>query len=521
MKSQTSTNKIVNPAVIVSIVTIFLIMIGFNIVFAAIVSKAFGQNVISGSLSNPYYQIFFNALMGLWVGWKVNQSRNLRGVLASSAAGALSGAIVGGFCLLLGIIYVNGADFRSYLTALSPLNVNFFLYGLPPIVGFLVTLVTFVIAAVFGGLLKLIPIRKLFRKPISVVKAFFNKPGIQNTWHNKFFRIFLLILGLAALIILPRLWGSYWNYVIGTVGIYVLLGLGLNLIVGLSGQLVLGFAAFIAVGAYTAALLNAPQPHNLMWGFWIALILAIVTAALAGAVIGLPIMKLRGDYLAIVTLGFGEIMRIMLKSDLLTSFTGGPRGIQDIKGPIIFGTAFNTDIDFMYLILIAVALAIFITIRLQDSRVGRAWISMREDETVASASGVNPMKYKILALVLGAAFAGLAGTIFASRNQFTGPEDHTLMVSINALAIVIVGGMGSIPGIILGAFALKGLPELLREFESYRMLAFGALLVAMMIWRPQGFWPAKRLALSKRVKPEDESKPPTSPEVDGKEASHV
>jgi branched-chain amino acid transport system permease protein len=214
-------------------------------------------------------------------------------------------------------------------------------------------------------------------------------------------------------------------------------------------------------------------------------------------------------------------MRISLKSDLLTSFTGGPRGIQDIKGPVIFGAAFNSDIDFMYLIIMAVAIAIFVTIRLQDSRVGRAWISMREDETVASASGVNPMKYKMLALVLGAAFAGLAGTIFASRNQFTGPEDHTLMVSINALAIVIVGGMGSIPGIILGAFALKGLPELLREFESYRMLAFGALLVAMMIWRPQGFWPAKRPALSKRVKPEDKSKPPTSPEVDGKEASHV
>ena len=134
---------------------------------------------------------------------------------------------------------------------------------------------------------------------------------------------------------------------------------------------------------------------------------------------------------------------------------------------------------------------------------------MREDETVASASGVNPMKYKMLALVLGAAFAGLAGTIFATRNQFTGPEDHTLMVSINALAIVIVGGMGSIPGIILGAFALKGLPELLREFESYRMLAFGALLVAMMIWRPQGFWPAKRPALSKRIKPGDEPPPIT------------
>jgi ABC-type branched-subunit amino acid transport system permease subunit len=518
MKNTSSGNKIFNPAVIAAIVTIFLILIGFNVVFAAIVSKAFGQNVISGSLSNPYFQIVFNALMGFLIGWHVNQTRNLRGVLASTAAGALSGVIVAGFCLLLGFIYINGGDFRSYLTALSAANVNFCLYGLPPILGFLVTLLTFIFFAFIGGLLKLIPFGKIFSKPAGAVKTFFNKPAIQKTWHNKVFRIFLLVLGLAAMLILPRVWGSYWNYVVGTVGIYVLMGLGLNLIVGLSGQLVLGFAAFIAVGAYTAALLNAPEPHNMMWGFWIAFILGIIITAFAGALVGLPIMKLRGDYLAIVTLGFGEIMRILLKSDLLTGFTGGPRGIQDVQGPMIFGKSFSSDIDFMYLILIAVALGVFITIRLQDSRVGRAWISMREDETVASASGVNPMKYKILALILGAAMAGLAGTIFATRNQYTGPEDHTLMVSINALAIVIVGGMGSIPGIILGAFALKGLPELLREFESYRMLAFGALLVAMMIWRPQGFWPAKRPALSKRIKPGDEP-PPITPGA-AKEARH-
>ena len=428
MKTTSSSNKIVNPAIVAAIVTIFLIMIGFNVVFAAIVSKAFGQNVISGSLSNPYFQIVFNALMGFLIGWQVNKTRNFRGVLASSAAGAITGAIVAGFSLLLGIIYVNGGDFRSYLTALSAVNVNFSLYGLPPILGFLVTLVTFIFFAFIGGLFKLIPFGKIFSKPAGAVKAFFAKPSIQKTFHNKAFRIFLLVLGLAAMIILPRLWGSYWNYVIGTVGIYVLMGLGLNLIVGLSGQLVLGFAAFIAVGAYTAALLNAPEPHNMMWGFWIAFVLGIIITAFAGALIGLPIMKLRGDYLAIVTLGFGEIMRILLKSDLLTGFTGGPRGIQDIQGPMIFGKSFSSDVDFMYLILIAVALGVFVTIRLQDSRVGRAWISMREDETVASASGVNPMKYKILALILGAAMAGLAGTIFATRNQFTGPEDHTLMV---------------------------------------------------------------------------------------------
>jgi ABC-type branched-subunit amino acid transport system permease subunit len=518
MKKQSFSSRVVNPAVVVSVVTIFLILIGFNVVFAAIISKMAGHNVISGDLANPYYQIVFNGLMGLWLGWKVNSEKTSRSVLYSLISGVIAGAIVGLFCLGLGIIYTNGGDLRANLTALSPLNVNFCLYGLAPILGALVTIATFALFSVLGGLLKLIPFGKIFRKPVEWSRRLFDKPIIQKTWHNKFFRVFLFLLGLAALIILPRVWGSYWNYVIGTVGIYVMMGLGLNIIVGLSGQLVLGFAAFIAVGAYTAALVNAPYPHNLMWGSWIAFILGIIIAAFAGALIGLPLMKLRGDYLAIVTLGFAEIIRILLKSDLLTSFTGGPRGIQDIKGPTILGTPFNTDIDFMYLILIAVAICIFITIRLQDSRVGRAWIAMREDETVASASGVNPMKHKILALVLGAAMAGLAGTIFATRNQFTGPEDHTLMVSINALAIVIVGGMGSIPGIILGAFALKGLPELLREFESYRMLAFGALLVAMMIWRPQGFWPAKRPALSKRIKPENTSRP--LPDKSVKEATH-
>lgn len=279
----------------------------------------------------------------------------------------------------------------------------------------------------------------------------------------------------------------------------MLLGLGLNIIVGLSGQLVLGYVAFFAIGAYTVALLNAPFPHNLMWGFWFAVVIGIVLAAISGLLIGLPIMQLRGDYLAIVTLGFGEIIRVLLKSDLLTSFTGGPRGIQDIHGPTLFGISFASDVDFMYLIILAVALALFVAQRLQNSRVGRGWVAIREDETVARASGVNTVRYKLLALALGAAFAGLGGVLFAARNQFTGPEDHVMMVSINVLCLVIVGGMGSIPGVLLGAFALKGLPEILRELANYRLLAFGSLLVIMMIARPQGLWPVSRPKLDKEI----------------------
>ena len=205
-----------------------------------------------------------------------------------------------------------------------------------------------------------------------------------------------------------------------------------------------------------------------------------------------------------MTLGLGEIMRILLRSDAATPILGGPRGIKDIAGPVIFGASFSSDVDFMYLILIAVLIAIFITQRVQNSRTGRAWISIREDETVAKATGVDTFRSKLLALALGAAFAGLGGALFAVRNQFTGPDDHVLMVSINVLALVIVGGMGSIPGVILGSFVLKGLPEILREVENYRLLVFGALLVVMMILRPEGIWPASRPRLEKpgKVVPE-------------------
>jgi len=239
--------------------------------------------------------------------------------------------------------------------------------------------------------------------------------------------------------------------------------------------------------------------------FWLALVAGIALAAVTGILLGLPIMNLRGDYLAIVTLGFGEIIRILLKADLLEWFTAGPKGLRSLAQPTLFGKPFSSDVDYMYLIIIAVIISIFVANRIEKSRVGRAWLSIREDATVAQATGVNNFRYKLLALAIGAAFAGLAGALFASRNQFTGPEDHILMVSINVLCLVIVGGMGSIPGIILGSFVLKGLPEILREFEAYRMLAFGALLVVMMILRPEGLLPSSRPQLE-LFKPDSQAK---------------
>ena len=199
---------------------------------------------------------------------------------------------------------------------------------------------------------------------------------------------------------------------------------------------------------------------------------------------------MRGDYLAIVTLGFGEIIRILSKSDALTPFTGGPKGVtQPLAARPCLESRSTAAPDFVYLIFLAVLLVIFVTNRLQNSRVGRAWEAMREDETVSRAMGINTLSQKLLAFAIGAAFAGLGGALFASRNQFTGPEDFNLMVSINVVAVVIVGGMGNIPGVIAGALVLKGLPEVLRQLQDYRVMVFGALLVVMMLWRPAGYHP--------------------------------
>jgi ABC-type branched-subunit amino acid transport system permease subunit len=292
-------------------------------------------------------------------------------------------------------------------------------------------------------------------------------------------------------------------FTFGTVAIYVLLGLGLNIVVGLAGLLDLGYVVFFAIGAYTVGLLTAPEPHHLNWSFWLTIPFGIGIAAFIGVLLGVPVLRLRGDYLAIVTLGFGEIIRILSKSDLLSSFSRGPKGVPGIALPQIGGKPID-QLQFVYLILIAVMIVIFITTRLQHSRIGRAWIAMREDETVAQAMGINTLRYKLLAFGIGAALAGIGGLLAASRNQFTGPDEHTFLVSINVLAVVIVGGMGSIPGVILGAFVLKGVPEILRQLEDYRIITFGALLVVMMILRPEGLWPLARRRRELHEKEEEE-----------------
>jgi ABC-type branched-subunit amino acid transport system permease subunit len=497
---KTLIRQAVRTGITFGIVHIFFVLIGFNTLLGILFAKLAGIKQ-PGIIPEPKFLIIYTLLIGLWVGFSAISKKNGLGfgkkVFISGVAGLTTGILAGLLNAVLAYLLINKVNARDFLTVLSFDFIKGTLFGLEPLSGILMTVVYITLASLVAGsilaLLNLKPVKKAWNVFTTFVRSRVDKIQTVTQGKNRLlWQIITISLVAVVVVILPLKWGSYWNYVFGTVGLYVILGLGLNIIVGLSGQLVLGYIAFFAIGAYSMALLNAPVPHNLMWGFWPALILGVILAALAGLLLGLPLMRLRGDYLAIVTLGFGEIIRILLKSDLLTKFTGGPRGIQNISGPTLFGKPFASDVDFMFLIIGGVLLSIFVYSRLQHSRTGRAWLSIREDELVARASGVNTVTYKLLALAIGAAFAGLAGGIYASRNQFTGPDEHALMASINVLSLIIVGGMGNIPGTLLGAFALKGLPEILREFANFRLLAFGALLVFMMLSRPEGLIPSIR-----------------------------
>jgi len=271
--------------------------------------------------------------------------------------------------------------------------------------------------------------------------------------------------------------------------IYVVIALGLNIVVGLAGQLVLGYVAFFAVGAYGYALLN----HHFAIGFWSALPMGAALAAAFGLLLGFPVLRLRGDYLAIVTLGFGEIIRIVLENWNALSF--GPSGIDNIAPPGFFGLALTlrqTHIAIYYFMLLLTLLTILVVHRLQHSRIGRSWEALREDETAAQAMGIDTTRAKLSAFALGACWAGMAGVVFAAKQKFINPGNFTIWESILVLCIVVLGGMGSITGVVLAALVLVILPEALRVFADYRWLLFGALLVLMMVFRPGGLVNARR-----------------------------
>jgi branched-chain amino acid transport system permease protein len=311
--------------------------------------------------------------------------------------------------------------------------------------------------------------------------------GSIQAIYEKLPRWVVLTAILALAITYPLVTGRYAHDVAIQVLVYICLGLGLNIVVGLAGLLDLGYIAFYGVGAYTYALMSL----HFGLSFWICLPIAGFFAAIAGCIIGYPTLRMRGDYLAIVTLGFGEIVRLILNNWM--DLTNGPNGILGIPRPEIFGFQFKQLWTLYYVILAIAVVTILSVYRLNYSRIGRAWEAIREDETAAELMGVNTFLLKLLAYAMGATFAGFAGAFFAARMRFVGPESFTFLESAMVLAMVVLGGMGSIPGVILGVLALVALPELFRELEMYRMLVFGGVMTLMMLVRPAGIWPAKRV----------------------------
>lgn len=302
------------------------------------------------------------------------------------------------------------------------------------------------------------------------------------------YRPALFIVGIFALIF-PFVFSHYQINVMTTALIYVMLGLGLNIEVGLAGLLDLGYVAFYAVGAYSYALLH----YHFGLGFWALLPVGALLAALFGILVGFPVLRLRGDYLAIVTLAFAEIIRLVLEN--WNAFSFGPSGISNIPRPGFFGIRLTPEQSaiYMYFLLIAIcAVTIFVTYRLQHSRIGRAWVALREDELACEAMGIDKTKAKLAAFALGATWAGIAGVLFAAKTTFINPASFTFMESAMILSIVVLGGMGSIPGIIIAALAIILIPEYLRFLGDYRMLLFGAALILMMIFRPGGLLADRR-----------------------------
>jgi branched-chain amino acid transport system permease protein len=306
-----------------------------------------------------------------------------------------------------------------------------------------------------------------------------------------------IVVAVLLLVLFPVIAGSYIGQVMMLVGLYILMGMGLNLEVGLAGLLDLGFVAFFAVGAYTTALLTADSPHALAaytmlpsLSYWAAMPIAVMASVIVGVLFGIPVLGVRGDYLAVATMGLGEIVRVIVQSDAAAPLLAGAQGILQIPKPSIGGFELSDPVDLYYLTLAASAIAAYFAWRLENSRLGRAWMAVRDDEDVAQALGINLVKSKLLAYGLGAAFAGLAGSIFAVMLTSIYPTSFQLLISINVLALIIVGGMASLPGVIVGAAALVGLPELLREFGEYRYLFYGAALIIMMRIKPEGLWPS-------------------------------
>jgi branched-chain amino acid transport system permease protein len=476
-----------------------------------------------------------------------------RAVADAAIAGGLAGALGGALVLFIELV---GEDaVREVFQAATPQLIEILTFERAVAVGVTVLIVLGAAAGALGASLYLLPPR--LRRPVvtslavallaavlqDVVRVSLIQLGLRTDWlySSRFFGltylgvIAMLALGGGAgmawsarthvrkpgpsgaigvaptrllvvlatgvgLAVLPLLLGSFLSAVLGRVGLFILLGLGLNIVVGYAGLLDLGYVAFFSVGAYSTAVLTAAENSGssiyIGLPLFAALPIVVLIAVVTGLLIGGPVLRLGGDYLAIVTLGFGEIARVLVTSDWLKSFLGGAPGLIGIPAPELhigaLDLSFRQPQPFYYLVLGFCLVATFISWRLASSRVGRAWTAMREDEQVAEATGVSTVKYKLLAFAAGAAIGSLGGALFAVQIGSLAPTSFEILVSIQALAILILGGMGSIPGVIVGALVLVGLPGFLSEFEQYRSLIYGAALITIMLYRPQGLLPNVR-----------------------------
>ncbi len=314
-------------------------------------------------------------------------------------------------------------------------------------------------------------------------------PLVHRMIQNEKLRPYFLVGILAIAILYPIVMPMYHTSIMTSALVYVMLGLGLNIVVGLAGLLDLGYVAFYAVGAYAFALLNL----HFGLSFWMVLPISAMLGFIFGTLLGYPVLRLRGDYLAIVTLGFGEIIRIILEN--WDEFSNGPRGIPNVPGPSFFGHLFEQHNSVIYLYFIIIGLVImtlFFVNRLENSRIGRAWIALRDDEIACQAMGIDKTKTKLTAFALGATWASMAGVVFAAKTSFVNPMSFTIWESITILCVVVIGGMGSAIGVIAGALVLILLPEYLRAVAEYRMLVFGALQVIVMVFKPDGLIKAVR-----------------------------
>ncbi len=505
------------------------------------------RSIIAGALTLGQLLVYGPALVaGYLVGSR--GSHGQAGVLPRVLYGALAGLAASVPVIVLILLGSAFPDIRDMFVSLSPPLTQILTLGMGPALGSLLMAAIIIGLAAIGALIDLLPdrprgavirsmaaviivgllgellnqiVRDLFGtaaarsllvggalRPTAAAVLFVASAAISYFWAAGAARLGrryraldgsgrrvvqgtgFTLMGLV-LLVLPWVLGTYLSEVMNNVGLYILMALGLNMAVGLAGLLDLGYVANFAIGAYAMGLLTSTGNLGIAhMNFWLALPICIVAAMISSGILALPVLRMRGDYLAITTLGFGEIIRLVVLSDWLKPWTGGAQGVLQVPkaniGPLVLGTP---ELIY-YLLLAASLLVLFVSVRLDNSRIGRQWMAMREDEDAAKAVGIDTMMTKLLAFALSAASGGLAGAIFAAKLGTIFPHSFSLLISINVLAVIIVGGMGSIPGIVVGALVLVGLPELLREFAEYRLLLYGILLVFMMLKRPEGLWPS-------------------------------